>query len=122
MNIPELLRNISDRLQTTATVKAVYGDPIESQGRTVIPVARVRYGFGGGEGSQGAEPASEDEEGRQAIGGGGGGGVEVPPVGMIEITETETRYISFEERRAIVRAVLIGCLVALFLLRRRRRH
>jgi len=54
-------------------------------------------------------------------GGGGGGGVDVSPVWMIEITPTETRYVSFEDRRRMIKAGLIGLLVALFLLRRLRR-
>ena len=41
-------------------------------------------------------------------------------MGIIEITETETRYVSFEERRNMVGAVLTGLLVALLLLRRSR--
>ena len=54
-------------------------------------------------------------------GGGGGGGVDVSPVWMIEITPTETRYVSFEDRRRMIKAGLIGLLNALFLLRRLRR-
>ncbi len=51
MTIQELFQTISERVQRTASVKTVYGDPIAAEGRTIIPVARVRYGFGGGGGS-----------------------------------------------------------------------
>ena len=46
-------------------VDAVYGDPREIEGTTVVPVALVAYGFGAGSGSS-------DEDG-QGEGAGGGG-------------------------------------------------
>ena len=119
MTVQELLKSITDRIQSTANVRTVYGDPISAEGKTIIPVARVSYGFGGGGG--GREGASEEGEGRAEGGGGGGGGVMVAPVGFIEVTAGETRYVSFEERRGIIRALVLGFLFALFLLRRRRR-
>ena len=110
MTVPDLMQGILERLQSAATVKTVYGDPIEVNGKTIIPVARVRYGFGGGGGSREGD-----------TGGGGGGGVEVSPEGVIEITQDQTRYISIGDRRRLLRAGLLGLLLAMFLLRRRRR-
>lgn len=46
MDYTELLSEVKDAI----TVKRVYGDPIEKDGMTVIPVASVRGG-GGGSGS-----------------------------------------------------------------------
>ena len=123
MSIQELIQSISERVQTTASVKAVYGEPITAEGKTIIPVARVRYGFGGGGGTQDDAPSSDSgETPQQTIGGGGGGGAEVSPVGFIEITPDETRYVSFEDRRRVIRALVIGLLLGIFLLRRRRRR
>ena len=84
MTFQEILKNISERVQTTASVKAVYGEPISAEGKTIIPVARVRYGFGGGGGNQGpdSDPTNADESLQQS-GGGGGGGVSVDPAGFI---------------------------------------
>ncbi|WP_350349696.1 hypothetical protein ABIQ69_07265 [Agromyces sp. G08B096] len=45
-------------------VKTSYGDPVEVDGSTVIPVALGWYGFGGG---------NSEGEGPQGSGGGGGG-------------------------------------------------
>ena len=117
MTIHELVQTISGRVQTAASVKTVYGGPIAAEGRTIIPVARVRYGFGGGGGNN----IRPDDGEPQGTGGGGGGAVEVTPVGFIELTTGDVRYVSFEERRRIVRATVFGILVALFLLRGRRR-
>jgi uncharacterized spore protein YtfJ len=51
MNVPDILQSISERLQNSASVEAVYGDPVTAEGKTIIPVAKIRYGFGGGGGS-----------------------------------------------------------------------
>src|ERR1700740_2440377 len=52
----------------TANVKAVYGEPIAAQGKTVIPIAKLIYGFGGGAGTGGV-----GNSGTRGEGGGGGG-------------------------------------------------
>jgi uncharacterized spore protein YtfJ len=111
MMLQEVFKSISERLQSAATVKTVYGDPITAEGKTIIPVARVRYGFGGGGGSRGDNGSQE----------GGGGGVEVTPIGILEVTPGETRFISFEDRRRMLKAALIAFLVSAFLFSRRRR-
>jgi len=123
MDIQGLFKSISERIQTTASVKTVYGDPVEVGEKTIIPVARVRYGFGAGGGTQGGEATAENgDTPGQATGSGGGGGVEVSPVGFIEITQGETRFVSFEDKRRAITAAVVGLLLAVFLLRRRRRR
>ena len=117
--VKDILTNVSERLQKAATVKTVYGDSIAAEGKTIIPVARVRYGFGGGGGRQGGEGVPV--EGRGEAEGAGGGGVEVNPVGYIEITAQSSEFVSFEERKRAIRALLIVALVAAFLLRSRRK-
>jgi uncharacterized spore protein YtfJ len=120
MDIQGLFSSISERIQTTASVKTVYGDPVEVGEKTIIPVARVRYGFGAGGGTQGGDASAENGEAPgQATG--GGGGVEVSPVGFIEINQGETRFVSFEDKRRAIAAAVVGLLLAVFLLRRRRR-
>ena len=79
------------------------------------------YGFGGGGGARGNHQDAEENGGTAESGGGGGGGALVTPVGYIEVTAGESRYVSIEERRKIIRAGLVAFLCALFLLRRRRR-
>jgi uncharacterized spore protein YtfJ len=69
------IERMAEKIGVTANARAVYGEPIERYGTTVIPVAKVRYGFGGGAGQK------QQEEG----GAGGGGGVQVWPLGYIEL-------------------------------------
>lgn len=116
-----LLATLSERLRDAATVKAVFGEPITAGGRTVVPVARVAFGMGGG---------SSPHPGRHGEGGhgaddeaaGGGGGMIAAPVGVVEIDEGETRLVRFGSRLPAGAAFGAGLLLGLALGRARRRH
>jgi uncharacterized spore protein YtfJ len=108
MSIQDFFRSFSEGLQSSAQVKTVYGDPIVSEGRMVVPVAKVAYGFGGGMGSR-IKGQAENKEAKGADeGGGGGGGVAAIPVGVVEVTKDSTRFISFRLTRKLVGAVTAG--------------
>ncbi|WP_022886423.1 GerW family sporulation protein [Glaciibacter superstes] len=53
----------------TFGVTSAYGEPVEVEGVTIIPVALVQYGFGAG----GDEDPADGSSGSGASGGGGGG-------------------------------------------------
>lgn len=74
-----LLDRLAERLGAKASVQAVFGEPITKGGVTVVPVARVRWGFGGGGGS------ADGGTNGPASGSGGGGGVVADPIGYLEI-------------------------------------
>lgn len=131
MTASDLLEKISDKLGSTATVKTVYGEPIHANGKTVIPIAKVAYGFGGGFGSghgkhfgehgSGTQDATESgTPGRHGEGGGGGGGVRAFPAGALEITDRETRFVPFMDLRPLAIAFSVGAVMGGLLLRRRR--
>ena len=79
-----LVERLAERLGGAVSAAAVYGTPVERDGVTVIPVAKVRWGFGGG----------GDTEGN----GGGGGGVTATPVGYIEISGSGATFHPIRER------------------------
>ena len=115
MDIEQYTRSIVDRLQASASVKTVYGDPVTVEGKTVIPVARVRYGFGAGFGT-GKKDETEKEGGEGA---GGGGGVAATPIGVIQITKGETKFIPIRDETRLVGALLVALFLGLLLARRR---
>lgn len=86
---------LAHELGIVANAKHIYGEPIERDGLTVIPVAKVGYGFGGGGGKK------EKEEGV-----GGGGGLGMMPVGYIEIKNGETRFRPTRDPLAFVPVIL----------------
>jgi uncharacterized spore protein YtfJ len=87
--LDRLISTIGERLGGRASAKAVFGEPVERDGVTVIPVAKVRYGFGGGGGGgmSGSSLDDLEEAPEMGEGGGGGGGMMASPVGYIEITK-----------------------------------
>jgi uncharacterized spore protein YtfJ len=119
MSLQQYFQSILDRLQSSASVKTVYGDPIIAEGKTIIPVARVAYGFGAGAGPIRKGEGESPTEGKES--GGGGGGIYARPVGVIEVTKEETKFIPIGERRKLVGALLVGLLLGLWLGGRRSR-
>lgn len=109
-SIQEIIQLIVDRFQGAATVKTVFGAPIEAKGKVVVPVAKVAYGFGAGSG-RGGKPESENEQG----GSGAGGGIMVRPAGVLEITQEETRFIPIVGRGKLLGALLLGFGIGLFM-------
>ena len=76
-----VLERILSQIGIHARTQAVFGEAVERDGVTVIPVARVRWGFGGGGGSA-----------PEGGGSGGGGGVVADPIGYIEITSAGASF------------------------------
>jgi len=124
MNLARLFTTWTERLQRAANVKSVFGDPIEAQGRTLVPVARVCYGFGGGRSD--SEPHDEGGEdspssGGGAIGGGAGGGAMARPLGVLEVSAEGTRFIATPGNGKLYGGIAAGVLLGLWFGRRRRK-
>jgi uncharacterized spore protein YtfJ len=85
--VPEF--SFLDRLanELAGSVCSVFGPAVERGGVTVIPVAKARWGMGGGSG-----PQRRDGETPPQLGVGAGGGAIVKPMGFIEMTEGRSRF------------------------------
>jgi uncharacterized spore protein YtfJ len=112
--MPEFLKSMMERLKDSAGVKTVYGEPIAAHGKTIIPVARIAYGFGGGGGKK--VHAGDPQEGE-----GGGGGMAAIPVGVFEVTAEGTRFVPLHDKRRLAGAALIGLCMGVLLARKRKR-
>jgi uncharacterized spore protein YtfJ len=111
-----LLQSLKDGILGQANVKTIYGEPIPANGKTIIPVAKVIYGYGAGAGTGGVGDSSARGEG-----GGGGGGVRVVPLGVVAVSEQETRFVPISDRRKLTGAMLAGIVLGMWLGWRRRR-
>lgn len=101
-----ILGTILDRVKASARVEIIYGESREMHGKTIVPVAAVAYGFGAG-GGTGVEPSHNGgSESKTGSGGGGGGGVRVQPVGVLEITDEETRLVPVIDWTKIITSAL----------------
>src|SRR5262249_38145743 len=108
MSAKEVLRSLGESLGAIATVKSVFGEPIHLEGKTVVPVAKVAYGFGGGFGL--GPVRHERDADKKGEGGGGGGGVTAFPAGALEITESQTRFVPLTDTRLLAAAFATGVL------------
>jgi uncharacterized spore protein YtfJ len=98
MQVADILSHARDSM----TVKRVFGDPVERDGVTVIPVAVVRGGAGGG--------AGESSDGER--GSGGGFGLIAAPAGVFVIRNGE---VSWQPAVDVNRVILGGQIVAVVL-------
>ena len=125
MESANFVENIASRLGQNASVKNVYGDPIVAQGKTIIPVAKIAYGFGGGFGkgkNKNKLPENKTEWPDKPIGegGGGGGGLRATPVGVYEVNGNQTKFIPANNNQQLLIAAVIGFLIRGWLIKRRR--
>jgi uncharacterized spore protein YtfJ len=110
-------------LREKANVNAVFGQPVTTEGRTVIPVARVAYGFrmGAGGTTVTAEAATEEaaeEAADDSSGAGGGGGALAHPLAVVEVT-SEGTWVKpvVDEQKVALAAGLLGAWVVFWVTR-----
>lgn len=86
------IENLADKLSSMG-VRTAYGEPLDVDGRTLIPVAAVWTGFGGG---------SSEQHGTE--GHGGGGGSIVWPLGVY-LKDPQTGVVAFKPNTVSLLAV-----------------
>lgn len=112
------IEKLASQFGQNATVKNVYGEPVMAGDRTIIPVAQIAYGLGGGygQGNKKSKHLQYDDtlkrlQGPDAEGAGGGGGLYAKPAGVYEITSTRTRFIPASNTKPLLLGIAIGFLV-----------
>jgi uncharacterized spore protein YtfJ len=116
INTEEMMQSLVGSLQHGANAKTVFGDPIAAEGRTLIPVAKVGGGWGGGLRPNKADPAKQETvEPRLGFGGGFG----ARPLGVIEVSQEGTKFIAIGIGKKILGALAVGLIVGIILGRRR---
>jgi len=121
----EMVRRIGS-IPDDLSAAACFGAAVERDGHTLIPVARINFGygmgFGGGGGSKsGGVPgdfAASDTgaEGGEGGGGGGGGGGSATPVAIIDISQGDVEIKAVEDTtRITMGAFMTGAWVTFWL-------
>lgn len=118
MENDNFIERLAKSFSQNASVKNVYGDPIQAGDKTILPVASIAYGFGGGSGQGKNEKrylkpsdTSIDENPALTKGSGGGGGFRATLKGVYEITPTSTRYIPANNTKQLLTGIAIGFLL-----------
>jgi uncharacterized spore protein YtfJ len=105
------MERLAEKMGVAARATTVYGAPIERNGVTIVPVAKVAYGFGGGAGG------GSGNHGERGEGSGGGGGVRVTPLGYIEIVGEGSNFKPIFDPSMRVAMIVAGGLAGMFILR-----
>ncbi|WP_276623778.1 GerW family sporulation protein [Syntrophomonas wolfei] len=90
-NIEALVSHLENMVQA----KTVVGEPIQSNGKTVIPLLSVRVGFGSG-GGEGNAPQQGVGKGE-----GGGAGLSISPTALLIIDENEVQVYSLSQKGSL---------------------
>jgi len=94
IDIHAVLSDVSKNMEKQANVKTVFGDPIKFEGRTIIPVATVTV-------------SGKDNKKIN---------VESKPVGYIEITKSEAKFVPTMDLSKIAMKGMISGVVAVGML------
>ena len=107
----------------------MYGEPLEIQGKTIIPVSRAKYGLGSlsprPDGKQAHPPENRTQQTVDDLLNNpkAGAGVSVTPVGVLEITKDDTRFVPVPDTSLkIAGALLAGLAFGLGMVALRRRN
>ena len=120
--IDAMLDSLAD-LRARANANAVFGSPVTAEGRTVIPVAKVAYGFGMGVGHETGVKETEAEEAEESPeedgsdnGGVAGGGMMARPLVVIEVTPDGSRVKPvIDEQKLALAGGLLGAWIVFWL-------
>ncbi len=126
MENTNFLEKLASQFGQNASVKNVFGDPIQAGDKTIIPVAQIAYGLGGGYGqgnkklknkpaANPAETPTQADDNTIGEGAGGGGGMYAKPKGVYEVTPACTRFIPANNTTQLLVGLAIGFLIKSFL-------
>jgi uncharacterized spore protein YtfJ len=109
MDTRELLQLFLGAIHHEAGAKTVFGEPVAAEGRTIIPVAKVGYGWGAGYRPGENDPAKADADKKLGF----GGGVGAKPIGVIELSNQGTKFIPLGLEKKLLGAAVVGFLLGL---------
>lgn len=110
--IDEMIHRLST-IPEESGASACFGAPVERDGHTIIPVARVAFGYGAGFGrgiaKHGGDLAEARGEANEGEGGGGGGGGSSTPVAIIDMSAADVRIEPIlDQTRISVAGMVLG--------------
>jgi uncharacterized spore protein YtfJ len=118
LSAPTPVQPITELFERNLSIRHVYHEPVRHGDLTVIPVAKVAFGFGAGMGRRGrlrrrAQQSTPDDASNAEVrpeqdGLGGGGGARMTPVGALEIGPRGTRFIHYSELPHLLGVLALG--------------
>ena len=103
--IESIMRSTLENIKSMIDVNTVVGNPVVTpQGKTVIPISKVSFGFasGGGEYAAGQQ-MQQTQQDRLPFAGGSGAGVSILPVGFLVVDAGGVGVIRTDGQTALER-------------------
>jgi len=104
MIVQDVLRQLAEDMKQFAKTETIFGEPIEIQGNTVIPVCKMSIGYGGGGGE--GEGTDEKKRGGKGTGAGAGAGVKIEPAALIIAKEGEISVVGIRAKGSKLETLL----------------
>jgi uncharacterized spore protein YtfJ len=132
MTLDEKMKEVMDKVQNTANAKAVFGEPYEKDGITIIPVAKVAFSGGAGEGwgkmkmwgknkeaggDETGEKLNSEETPSKSMGRGFGGMARSMPIGYIKIKNGEAVFVETMDKTKLIIGGMVLTGVALVVMK-----
>jgi uncharacterized spore protein YtfJ len=103
MDTTKLFDTTVQELERILCSKSVVGEPIQIDGKTIIPLVSVGVGFGVGGGESGAGPKAGAGQGLGTAGGGG-----VRPVAVLVVDQAGVRVESITAAASVIAKIAEG--------------
>jgi uncharacterized spore protein YtfJ len=100
-NLQDLVKSTLNEIEKILNTKSVIGEPVKTEGATIIPLVQLGFGFGIGSGSGKAPKTAQGEGSGGGVGAGGG----VRPVAMIVIDKNGVRIEPVSKRGSMIEKV-----------------
>jgi uncharacterized spore protein YtfJ len=104
MVVQDVLKQLAEDIRQFTRSETIFGEAIEIQGNTIIPICRVSVGYGGGGGE--GENTAERKPGSKGTGGGGGAGIRIEPSGLIVARDGKISIVPISGRESKVGSLL----------------
>ena len=89
--LPNMIESTLQKIRDVVDVNSVVGDPITTpEGVTILPICKIRYGFGGGGADFASKQPSKPE---YPFGGGTGVGAQITPIAFLVIKGESVRML-----------------------------
>jgi uncharacterized spore protein YtfJ len=115
MENENFLNKLPEVFSDSASVKRVFGEPVQAGEKIIVPVAQIAYGFGGGFGKGNIDDNRGDKKNetrhKNGKGGGGGGGLFASAKGIYVISPRSEKYIPANNTRQIIIGIGVGFLL-----------
>lgn len=121
MESKEILNNLIDKIEKQSGSKLVFGQIVEKGKKTIIPVAKITSGMGTIKGWCSKIPFvyknsnCENEEISA-------GKIKIEPLGVLEITETETKFVPITNLKKTLTIFALGVIFGLVFLRKNKKN